>query len=176
MPHLDTGGPPAFLRLYFKSGDTGPFLWSSHGIWMPHLAGMVRLRYTYHWYTQPNTTLSFEKYQSIISHIHDKEPTDILGPSSGEVSNYHLIRLEEPLFGWTSKTFVKERIEKSNPDGLRLLLFMGTPALKAMSLKQLDQQLLPALKYPVAFPVRMIVCRSLQMKVHVNEPGEWTGL
>ncbi|MBV9673064.1 MAG: hypothetical protein JO076_09615 [Verrucomicrobia bacterium] len=137
---------------------------------------MVRVQYRYYLYTQPNTTLSGEKYQSILNTIHDNEPTDILGPGSGEVSNYLLLPLEQGLFSWTTKTFLKERIYKDNPGQLRLLAFMGSVQVKALHLKYLDQQLLPYLGYPTAYPIRMIVCRALTMKEHVSVPGSWSVL
>jgi hypothetical protein len=134
--------------------------------------GMVRVQYKYWWFTQPNTTLTFEKYKDMVGKIHTKEPVDSIGPGSGEVANYTLIRLEDPLFSWTADAFVKEKIEKANPSGCRLLMFMGNVTLKAFSLKLLDQQLLPWLQIPLSQPVRMIVCRALQTKVQGVLAGE----
>jgi hypothetical protein len=177
MPFLDHGSPP-FVREYFKDGDrsVGPIMFCAHGAWRPHIDGMVKVQYTYYWYTQPNTTLSFEKYKDMVGKIHTKEPVDSIGPGSGAVSNYAFFRLEQPLLGWTIDEFVKEKIEGTNIMSLRLLIFTGSVSLKAFSLKLLDQQLLPWLRIPQSKPVRMIVCRALQTKVQGVLAGEWTGL
>jgi hypothetical protein len=149
-----------YVRLFYKTMPLGGMIWSSHGIWRPAKEGMTRIQYTYHFYTPPNTPLSFLAYKAQLNDIQDAEPKDhFIGGS--EVANYLLIPLDAELFYWTSKTFVAERIAAGNPGNLGLLAFMGSGGIKAMSLKLLDQQLLPFLGYPIAYPVRMIVCRSL---------------
>jgi hypothetical protein len=150
-----------FVRLFYKALPVGGMIWSSHGIWRPAREGMTQVRYTYYFYAQPNTPMSFAEYKTRLSNIHDAEPTDTFNAGSGRVANYLLTPLAHESFYWTARTFVAERIANENPGNLGLLAFMGGLGAKVMSLQLLDQQLLPSLHWPLALPIRMIVCRSL---------------
>lgn len=164
MPVKDLPTPEkAYLRLIWKN-TLENLVFSSHGIWRPGKEGMTRVNYTYHWYTQPNTVLSGSAYKSQLASMGAAAPVDSFGPGSGEVANMLLVPLEAGLFKWTNETFADEKIHGENPTNLSLLTFFkNTVGVQAMTLKMLDSQLLPWLKYPLGRPVHMVVCRSLEM-------------
>lgn len=164
MPVQDLPNPDAaYLRMIWKKA-LGSLVFSSHGIWRPSKEGMTRVNYTYHWYTQPNTVLTGTEYKNKLTTMGAASPVDSFGPGSGEVANMLLLPLEAGLFKWTNEVFADQKIYGENPKDLALLtFFQNKVGVNAMSLKLLDTQLLPAIKYPKDRPVHMVVCRSLGM-------------
>ncbi|MGH7050577.1 MAG: hypothetical protein ACREE5_08025 [Acetobacteraceae bacterium] len=130
---------------------------------------MTQVRYTYHWYTQPTAVLTGTQYlkmlgetSTVLGETSTAEPVDISSPGSGLIQNTLLVPLEQRLLTFTVKSF-QDSIKKGNPAELALLAFHGSKAVPGMRLNLLDSQLLPALNYPTDRPVRMVVCRSLDM-------------
>lgn len=164
MPVRDLPEPDkAYLRLIWKNNLVN-MVFSSHGIWRPAKEGMTRVNYTYHWYTEPNTVLSGAAYQNKLNTMGAAPPVDTFGPGSGDVANMLLLPLEAALFRWTNEVFAEQKIYGANPTELSLLtFFQNNVGVPGMTLKMLDTQLLPALRYPLANPVHMVVCRSLHM-------------
>lgn len=167
MAFRDIPSADPYIRLFYQ-GSIVTYLFSSHGIWSPSRDGMTRLKYTYHWYTQPTAVLTGTQYLQMFAKIATADPVDTSGPGSGEVQNTLLVPLEQGLFGFTARSFLAAT-KDSNPKGLALLAFHGSKAVPGMRLNQLDAQLLPALNYPLDRAVQMVVCRSLEMNHIVPE-------
>jgi hypothetical protein len=151
-----------YVRVYRDSVVPHNYIFAAHGIWRPATDGMTRVKYTYHWYTQPNTALSYAEFVARLPAIGIADPVDTFGPGSGHVANTLFLGMEPDLFMANEVAFLRQtRI--GNPDDLGMISFFQNPHVRGFNLILLDTQLLPALQYPLNRPVKMIVCRSLRM-------------
>lgn len=151
---------------FFTNGPVNALIFASHGIWSPKHHGMTRVGYSYNWYSKPSEPLMGEAYKRALPTMGVAEPVDRLGPGSGQVQNVLMLPLEQSLFAFTIRT-IAEKIRSANPLGLAMFAFHGSSTVKALDLKLIDTQLLPALRMPKEKPLHMVVCRSSTLK-HVN--------
>ena len=161
----ETVGP--FRLTTYKGKTAAGFIFSSHGLWdqkgiqkQKHDA-FVRVQYTYHFYCDPGVPLSSDQYVlalgTLTSTRRHTAAKDTMGPGSGSIHNLALIGMEDFIVNFTEQNY-KHHMQGVGCTDLPLLTYAGTD--QAITLKMLDEEVLPTLKVPTEIPIFMVVCRS----------------
>ena len=156
----------SWFRLWTVTGTpTSTMMFSSHGIYVPDQNRenghplTFRPTYTYHFYCDPGASLKYTVYRDEV--LPSALSADVLSrrtvDSSNETENLALLCLEGEFFRLTIKTYT-DHIKKNNIRELGFLSINKPDQL--ITFRQLDKELLPAIKWPVQRPIHMIVCRA----------------